>query len=395
MLEWLIVGGGVHGTVLSRFLTGRAGVRADRIVVLDPHEAPLADWDRRAGAVGMEFMRSPSVHHIDLESFSIRAFATACKERLEFADPYHRPHHAVFRRHCDWVVAQHRLDELRRTAMVRGLERTSAGWRVETTVGVLESRRVIVATGQAGRLARPEWASRSPEALRIEHVFDPSFRRDAIHPADDVVIVGAGISAAQLALALSKQPERTGTVTVLARRRVRTRQFDIEPGWLGPRYLRGFGQQPCLKKRRAAIVRARGVATIPPEIWRETRRAQHRGALRWSSSEVRHVCTGAGGRLALELDSSESLQAARVILASGFERTAPIPGWLAETAELMQLPVAPCGYPAVDPELQWAPGLHLTGGLAELALGPAARNIAGARMAASRLVPRARMGVAA
>lgn len=54
--------------------------------------------------------------------------------------------------------------------------------------------------------------------------------------------------------------------------------------------------------------------------------------------------------------------------------------------EDLDLPVAPCGYPIVDAGLRWAPGLHVTGPLADLELGPVARNISGARRAADRLV---------
>ena len=50
------------------------------------------------------------------------------------------------------------------------------------------------------------------------------------------------------------------------------------------------------------------------------------------------------------------------------------------------LPVADCGYPIVDKELQWHPGLYTTGPLAELELGPVSRNITGGRRAAERLV---------
>ena len=46
------------------------------------------------------------------------------------------------------------------------------------------------------------------------------------------------------------------------------------------------------------------------------------------------------------------------------------------------------GLPVLDDHLRW-PGLELfiTGGLAALQLGPAARNLHGARMAAARIVP--------
>ena len=41
-LDWLIVGGGVHGTILSHALVHRGGVSPACLRVLDPHQAPLA-----------------------------------------------------------------------------------------------------------------------------------------------------------------------------------------------------------------------------------------------------------------------------------------------------------------------------------------------------------------
>ena len=48
------------------------------------------------------------------------------------------------------------------------------------------------------------------------------------------------------------------------------------------------------------------------------------------------------------------------------------------------LPAAPCGYPIVDRCLRWHPRLFVTGALAELEIGPVARNIIGARLAGDR-----------
>jgi hypothetical protein len=81
-----------------------------------------------------------------------------------------------------------------------------------------------------------------------------------------------------------------------------------------------------------------------------------------------------------------TLRAEQVLLATGFDGRRPGGAWLDHAIEACELPVAPCGYPVVTPGLQWAPGLYLTGALAELELGPVARNIAGARHAGERLV---------
>jgi len=54
-------------------------------------------------------------------------------------------------------------------------------------------------------------------------------------------------------------------------------------------------------------------------------------------------------------------------------------------------PMEFCGYPIVDRDLRWGhPRIFVSGALAELELGPSARNIAGARLAAERIVQASR-----
>jgi len=57
-----------------------------------------------------------------------------------------------------------------------------------------------------------------------------------------------------------------------------------------------------------------------------------------------------------------------------------------ELVHSARLPCASCGYPIVDQALRWHPRVHVSGPLAELELGPSARNIAGARRAGDRIV---------
>ena len=48
-------------------------------------------------------------------------------------------------------------------------------------------------------------------------------------------------------------------------------------------------------------------------------------------------------------------------------------------------PMTNCGYPQLTDTLEWLPQLFVSGGLADLKLGPFARNIAGGREAAKRI----------
>ena len=48
-------------------------------------------------------------------------------------------------------------------------------------------------------------------------------------------------------------------------------------------------------------------------------------------------------------------------------------------------PLTRCGLPSISSELEWLPQLFVSGGLADLELGPFARNIMGGREAAKEL----------
>src|SRR5262245_28502788 len=115
MLSWLIVGGGVHGTYISHFLTGAAGVSRDQVRVLDPHAEPLARWNTWTTNTGMDFLRSPVEHQLDLGPESLLQWAgtPAGRKVARFSLPHRRPSLALFRSHVEDVIARRGLADLR------------------------------------------------------------------------------------------------------------------------------------------------------------------------------------------------------------------------------------------------------------------------------------------
>jgi cation diffusion facilitator CzcD-associated flavoprotein CzcO len=378
-LDWLIVGGGVHGTYLSHALIGRGGVPRDRLRVLDPEEAPLAAFWRMTSATGMKYMRSPGVHHLGLHPYDLRRFARKAASRgiPRFSPPYERPSLPLFRAHTDAVIGQQRLDQLRLRGRASALHRHGAGFRVETEQGSLEARRVVLALGVSEQPHFPPWAFPHP---RLQHLFAPDFSRETLS-SGPVVIVGGGISAAQLACALAPHHE----VRMVVRHEPRVHRFDSDPGWLGPRSLDAFRRTSDLGARRRTILEARHRGSMPPEIAAELRLSLRSGRIQWIQDEIHQVePTSDGLRLLLRKHPSP-LDAAHVVLATGFEPRRP-GAFLDDAIPRLGLPCAPCGFPRLPPSLAWAPGLLVSGSLAELELGPTARNIAGARSAAERIL---------
>ncbi len=386
MLDWLIVGGGLHGTHLANVLVGQSDASRARIRVIDPHERPAESFFRMADATGMQYLRSPSVHHIGLAPYAMRHFAESAQGRrhARFHRPYHRPGLALFRAHVDHVIDAQRLGELHEPGTARSLRRLGDGtYRVECDRGALDARRVLLALGVGEQPCIPPWAKSAPSQARIEHIFAPDFRRRELRAARSVAIVGGGISAAQLANDLVK---RGVFPTVVARHGPRKHRFDSDPGWIGPKFMAGFQRERDPARRRRMITKARHRGSMPPEVAGELRRHEHAGRLRWVHSDIERLEVGEAG-VTLHLDRTPgALEAERVVLATGFDNHRPGGELLGEDAiDRLGLACAICGYPIVSPQLEWAPGLFVSGPLAELELGPSARNIAGAREAGRRL----------
>jgi hypothetical protein len=385
VLDWLLVGGGVHGTHLSLALTARLGWPRDRVRVLDPHPEPLALWTRQTANTGMAFMRSSLVHHIGVDPYDLQRFArTPGAAAARFAAPYHRPAYALFQAHAAHVVAAHRLDALRVRGRAAGLARIPGGWRIETADGALDARRVVLALGLTEQPCRPAWA----DALAAEgasHLFDPAFDRAAVPEGEAVAVVGGGISAVQAAVALA----RRGPTILVARHALREHVLDADPGWMGPKRLRAFWAEAHPERRRTAIDGARHRGSVPPDVQRALRHALRSAPLEHLTAEVESARPAAPGRIRLRLrapdGAAQSRTVDRLVLATGFDARRPGGAWLDDAVVAEGLPVAPCGSPRVAPSLAWAPGLYTAGPLAELELGPVARNIVGARMAAERL----------
>lgn len=387
MLDWLIVGAGVHGTHHAVRLLAAGRVAPDRLTLLDPLPGLLARFRECTEATGTEYLRSAVVHHLDVAPMALQRYSERWRDRAGRSPlagfRVQKPLLAMFFAHSEDVARAHRLEACRVTAQALRLERRAEGWRVETDRGGLDSRRVLLALGLSEQPVWPSWAVEARQSgCPVDHVFRPGFRRDALPPDEDLLVVGGGLSAAQLALALAA--ERPGRVELLMRHPQRLFDYDADPCWLGPKCLDAFHREPCLTRRRRQIQAARFRGSMPRATWLELRRAEDAGLLRRAEGEVEGL-DGRGERLEVRLRRGETRTADRLLLATGFASHRPGGALLDQAIEDHDLPLAPCGYPRLARDLSWAPGLHATGPLAELEIGPVSRNIQGARLAAARL----------
>ncbi|MEC3884921.1 FAD/NAD(P)-binding protein [Halobacillus sp. HZG1] len=376
MYKWVIIGGGIQGCTVASYLIHSKKADTSSLKVIDPHEGPLHRWKTLTRRVGMKYLRSTSVHHMDPDPHCLRKFGRKEGYAQPFIGRYDRPRLDLFNDYHEELFHQYKWNDFWIQATVKGLERTAGGWEIETDRHSIAAERVVVAIGVNDRPHFPEWADPSDE--RMCHLFSsPETRKSG-----SLVIVGGGISAAHLANTYAMEGERD--VTLLKRHPFRINDFDSDPGWLGPKYMNGFHKVTCYEKRREIIKAARHRGSITNGLSVKLKRHERQGRLKIITDQV-EAANYDKDHIHLHLKNHKGIEAQTVLLATGAEHCVPGWEWLDRVSVSCALPTAPCGFPVVNARLEWGPGLYVAGALAELEIGPSARNIAGARRAAERI----------
>jgi hypothetical protein len=383
MVDWLIIGGGIHGTYLSNLLTGKIGVKPDDLRVLDPQNEPLARWHAFTRNCGMHYLRSPAAHNLDLNILSVYRFAKSGsgKKYADFIDPYFRPSRQLFEAHCRRVVRRRGLDRLRIQGRAVALHAARSTIETELEDGDrIAARHVLLALGLSEQPQWPQWAVElRRQGANVSHLLDPAY--EGVGTQNRIAVIGGGSSGAQVALALSGT--HAGRVTLLSRHPLRVSRYDFDPCWIGPKCMRSFARLDW-GRRRQVVDRNRFPGTIPEDVARPLDSALTAGRLDMQVDRIRRAAFRAGG-IELTLAAGTVRRFDAVVLATGFEGKRPGGGFVDRAIEALDLKCAPCGYPVLDEHLRWHERLFVTGPLAELQIGPCARNIIGARNAGRRL----------
>ncbi|WP_448571415.1 FAD/NAD(P)-binding protein [Trichothermofontia sp.] len=389
-----IVGAGPQAlTLVTHLLQKRPSLR-QRFVVLDPAGEWLAQWRHQFAALEIPHLRSPAVHHPAPDPHALRTFAESRSQEL--FPPYDLPGTALFQDFCQAVIHRWQLADRVIPASVQALTVLTQGRKPSfcLTLGdgrLLRARRVVLAIA-GGRPQFPDWVQRISTpypADRLQHSHQIDLRGLRL-AGERILIIGSGLTSGHLAVGAIA---RGAQVILMARRQFYEKLFDAEPGWLGPKYLKGFQAEPCWERRWQMIQAARNGGSLTPAMLTQLRRWERAGQLSfyehcevaaatWEGSSWRVICHHAAG-----YDCLAQWPIDRIWLATGTQINVNQWPLLSEIREAYPVPTIQ-GLPVLDSYLRW-PGcpLFIMGGAAALQLGPAARNLYGARMASGRIVP--------
>lgn len=373
----LIVGAGPHALTLSRYLA-KAGIRP---LVFDV-DGWCERWRGRLERLDVRMLRSHHTQHPEPDQYALARFGGDPIQK--WAGPWSTPTTDIFDRFCAHLIDKHALAHVLRRDRVVQIEQLEDVLRVRTQHGGEHfARRVVLATNPMCPL-RPGWATaaavRAPDG-RLIHSDELDLRALAL-AGERVLVVGGGLTGAGIAVAAM---QRGAHVTVAARRALELRVADAESNWHGPARLRPFFAEPDPVQRREMCRAARGGGTVTPPLAWALRKAAHDGTAELlEGHEVRHA-SWQDGAFSVLLDY-QPRRFDRIWLATGHDVAVDAEPLLDRIASSHPARVVG-GLPVLDSACRW-PGtaLHLMGALAELQLGPLARNLAGARMAADRII---------
>ena len=369
-----MVGAGPHGlAVVSHLLAAQPTLR-ESIAVLDPSGVWLQRWQAQFARLEIDVLRSPIVHHPDVGPGALAQYVG--DERLPRSGlPYDPPLTSTFETFCTRLIDRLDIEHLPSAAQVRSLECRD---RIEVgcdTVS-LRARHVVWTGNTAAKVVPDAFADLVSTTGRTVHGDHVDLREVGSLVGEHVIVVGGGLTAGHLAMAATA---RGATVTLLTRRPIVERDFDVEPGWLGPRFLDGYWRIGSPRRRLDTARSARGGGSMPGWMCRRLHAATEARRLEHLIGEVEQA-TDTGQALEV-VAAGRAIVADRCWLATGTRPDARVDGAL---AGLVSEHVD--GVPIVDRELRVGDtGLFVTGRLATIELGPAAGNLWGARMAARRI----------
>ncbi len=373
-VEVCVVGAGPHAlTVVSHLLVAQPTLR-NRIAVLDPSGEWLQRWRTQFARLEIDVLRSPIVHHPHVGPGALAQYIG--DERLPRSGlPYDPPLTSTFESFCTRVINGLGVEHLPSAAQVRSLH---CGDRVAVDCDTqsIRARHVVWTGNTATRVVPDACVEPMVTSSRIVHGDGIDLRRLDSLGSEHVVVVGGGLTAGHLAMAAVS---RGATVTLVTRRPVVERDFDVEPGWLGPRFLDGYWRMRSPRRRLERARSARGGGSMPRWMWQRIQTASRTGRLEHLVGEIDEVVDTAGG---LDLRVADrTIAASRCWLATGTR-----PDALADDALAGVVGDHVDGVPVVDRDLRVGESdVFVTGRLATIELGPAAGNLWGARMAARRI----------
>ena len=162
-------------------------------------------------------------------------------------------------------------------------------------------------------------------------------------------------------------------------KQIEIHDFDADPGWLGPKRMNQLSVISSSAERMKLIEQERHKGSMPMELFLRLKKHEQTGRLQLHHSPIDEV------RSNQIISEGHTYPYQHILLATGFVNQLGAQPFVRALIHEEDAPLNECGYPSLTYDLEWLPQLFVMGGLADLELGPFARNIMGGKEGAERI----------
>ena len=372
-----IVGAGPHGLAASLLFE-----RIDpsiRVVVLDQSNEWLKSWKDQFKRLEIPTLRSPIVHHPSPDSFALDDFVK--REDFSLSGlPYNPPTTEAFEAFCSEVINASPIDDPV-VAIPRSIRYEDDCVIIDSHEKTIYARYLIIASNPQQTII-PRWAKRTyHQNSLIQHSSEIDLANTNDMADQRIAVIGGGLTAAHLTRSAL---DKGALVDLILRRPLQIRNFDTDPGWLGPKYLTNYYAESDAHKRIKLAREARNGGSIPPWMRDYLVDYESNGNLIIrESKEVASAKLTSCARYELTLCNEKQVNVDQVWLATGTQSDLYAMECLRPFLHGITFVD---GFPVTSNSLRLGQNpIYVMGRSATFALGPSAGNLWGATRAAKRI----------